>query len=529
MNFLKKSVATMSVIAVSAYMATGMSVALAQEAVVVLKPSENGTPSYDPIKSTKVNLGSHLIYDRLVAQDADQSYFPMLATAWESTADGMNWTFKLRKDVKFHDGELFNAKTIAWWIPKFTGTPNAFMTAAIDKVVVIDDHTVKFVMKNPDPSLLLNLASTFMGIPSPKSYDALGDKYGVTGAVGTGPFKLASFTVGQQTKLVRNDDYRWGTTLSKNQGPAKIKNLTLREIREDSTAYLELKTGGVDMLMSVPTDFLPKVQEEKSLKLVTIPGTEVMYMPINTSVEPFTDIKVREAVALAVNQKEIQTSLFGGLGLVANNFLVSSMQEANINTKLNISYNPERSKKLLDEAGWSVGAGGIRAKKGIPLTVKLWTQNGTQFKRVTEVVQAQLKAIGVNAEITVQDPASINALYKANDGKDHQLAVRTYDYTNADILDWFFSGKRLGYPNISMWNDPKAEAMNEKAMKGSRTWDERVSNFKTYHEYVMSQFVFAPIYQPTQMMAYSQSRLTLPDRIRSVRFSSQSFLDISVK
>ena len=146
-----------------------------------------------------------------------------------------------------------------------------------------------------------------------------------------------------------------------------------------------------------------------------MPGTEVFYMPINTSVAPFTDIKVREAVALAVNQKEIQMSLFGGLGAVANNFLVSSLQESKINPKFNISYNPERAKKLLDEAGWAVGSGGIRAKAGTPLTVKLWTQNGTQFKRVTEVIQAQLKAIGVNAEITVQDPASINAMYKKED------------------------------------------------------------------------------------------------------------------
>jgi peptide/nickel transport system substrate-binding protein len=529
MKHEKISTLTMTLVAATAFLAAGMSTAVAQEAVFVLKASENGTPSYNPIKGTKLNLGSHLIYDRLVAQDADQSYSPMLATSWESSADGMSWTFKLRKGVKFHDGEPFNANTIAWWIPKFAGTENAFMTGAIDKVIVVDDNTVKFTMKNPDPSLLLNLASTFMGIPSPKAYDALGDKYGIAGAIGTGPFKLESFTVGQQTKLVRNDEFRWGTALSKNQGPAKIKNLTLREIREDSTAFLELKTGGVDMLMGVPTDFLSKIQEEKSMKLVTIPGTEVMYMPINTAVEPFTDIKVREAVALAVNQKEIMTSLFGGLGAVANNFLISSMLEAKINPKFNISYNPEQSRKLLDDAGWKVGSGGLRAKGGVPLTVKLWTQNGTQFKRVTEVVQAQLKAIGMNAEITIQDPASINALYKANSGKDHQLAVRTYDYTNADILDWFFSGKRLGYPNISMWNDPKAEALNEKAMKGSRTWEERVANFKTYHEYVMSQFVFAPIYQPTQMMAYSQSRLVFPDGIRSVRMSSQSVLDIGVK
>ena len=103
------------------------------------------------------------------------------------------------------------------------------------------------------------------------------------------------------------------------------------------------------------------------------------------------------------------------------------------------------------------GPGGIRAKDGKPLQVKLWTQNGTEFKRVTEVVQAQLKAIGMQADITVFDASTINAQYKKK--TEHQLAVRTYSWANADIIDWFFSGKRLGYPNVSMLNDPKAEEL----------------------------------------------------------------------
>lgn len=527
MKRLNSSLRFLVLIAISTCALTLLPLASAQDATFVISARDVGFPSYNPIKSTKLNVASYLIFDRLVVQDADQSFHGHLATSWESSADGMTWVFKLRKGVKFHDGEPFNAKTIEWWIPKFKGTENAYMTESIDKVVVVDDYTVKFVMKNPDPNLLFNLAIAFMGIPSPKAYDALGDKFGVTAAVGTGPFKLETFTVGQQTKLVRNDDYRWASELSKNQGPAKIKNLTLREIGEDSTAFLELKTGGVDMLLSVATDFLPKIQAEKSLKAVVMPGTELFYMPINTSVEPFTDIKVREAAALAVNQKEIMTGLFGGLGAVANNFLISSLPESKVNPKLNISYNPERAKKLLDEAGWMAGAGGVRAKAGVPLTVKLWTQNGTQFKRVTEVVQAQLKAVGFEAKITVQDPASINAMYKNK--TDHQLAVRSYDYTNADILDWFFSANRLGYPNVSMWNDPKAEVLNVKAMKGSRTWDERVANFKAYHEYVLSQFVFSPIYQPAQSFAYSQVRLKLPDTIRGMKLGAQSIMDIEVK
>ena len=527
-NVLKSTMlAGAAVLALGAGLCSTSLTARAQEATFVLTARDVGAPMYNPIKATKLNFANTLIFDRLVIRDADQSFHGQLATSWESTPDGKLWTFKLRPGVRFHNGEPFNAQTIAWWVPKFAGTENAYMTEAIEKVEVVDDLTVKLHMKTPDPNLLYNLASSFMGVPAPKAFDALGDKFGISEAIGSGPFKMQAFTVGQQTVLVRNDDFAWGSALSANKGPAKIRKLTIREIPEDSTAFLELRTGGVDMLVSVPTDFLPRLQAERSIKVMTLPGTEVMYMPINTSVEPFTDIRLREAAALAVNQKEIVANLYGGVGQVADTFLISSLLESDVDPKFKIAYNPDRARKLLDEAGWTMAAGGVRAKDGKPLQVKLWTQNGTEFKRVTEVVQAQLKAIGIQADITVLDPSTINAQYRKR--TEHQLAVRAYSWTNADIIDWFFSGKRLGYPNVSMFNDPKAEALNVKAMKESRTWDERVANFKAYHEYVLSQFAFAPIYQPAQSFAFNQTRLAFPDKVRGQSVQSQTVLDIAVK
>ncbi len=88
------------------------------------------------------------------------------------------------------------------------------MVAAINTVEVVDDHTVRFVMKRPEPNLLFNLSSSFMSIPSPKAFKELGNNFGVTQAIGTGPYKLESFTVGQETVLVRNDDYSWGPSIS---------------------------------------------------------------------------------------------------------------------------------------------------------------------------------------------------------------------------------------------------------------------------------------------------------------------------
>jgi peptide/nickel transport system substrate-binding protein len=172
-----------------------------------------------------------------------------------------------------------------------------------------------------------------------------------------------------------------------------------------------------------------------------------------------------------------------------------------------------------------MGADGIRVKDGKPLHVKLWTQSDTEFKRVTEAVQAQLKAIGMDAEITVFDSSTIRDQYKKNE---HQLAVRSYEWSNADILDWFFNGERLGYPNISMWKDAKSDELDKKALEGSKTWDERVKNFTVYHEYLLSQFVFAPIYQPVQNVGYNKERLKLPAKIRGTSFEGQSILDVEV-
>ncbi len=515
----------------AAFMSTGIltmnlsPAAFAQEVTIAFSGPELGVTSYNPVTSTLLNTANSLIYDRLVEQDADQSYYPHLATSWEESGDGMAWTFKLRAGVMFQDGTPFNAQSIADWIPDFKGTENNYLVDAIGSVEVIDDLTVKFVMTRPEPNLLYNLASTYMGVPSAAAFDRLGENYGVSEAVGTGPFKLDSFSVGLETVLVRNDDYAWASELSENQAAAYVERITFREIPDQSTAFLELKTGGVDVLLGVPTDFLEILEEEANVAVIQMPGLGIKYMPINVTVPPFDDILVRQATALAVDQESILNSVYKGVGAVANNFLISSLPAADVDPALNVSYDPARAGELLDQAGWTMGDDGIRMKDGAPLRVKLFTQNATDFKRLTQVVQAQLKEIGMDAVITVFDSSTLRDEYKRNA---HQLAVREYDWNNSDILDWFFSGERLGYPNVSMWNDETGQMLNDVAMTQSATSEQRIANFKAYHEYILSQYLFAPIYQPTINIAYNSEAVILPEQIRGIRFRSQTALDMKV-
>ncbi len=520
---IRKSLLSASVSLAALFAATS---AWSQEAVFVLNTGEVGAPTYNPIKANNLNKATTLIFDRMVSQAADLSYHPWLAESWEEAADGLSWTFHLKPGVSFHNGEPFNAATIGPWLEQFKGSENAYMAEAIASVEVVDDLTVKLVMSRPEPNMLYNLSSSFMSVIEPKSYVALGDNYGVTEVYGTGPFKMDSFTVGQETVLVRNEDYTWGSPLAKNTGPAKIAKITFREIAEDSTAFLELKTGGVDMLLGVPADLMGEVTKEPNLAVLTMPGQDVFYMPINVTKPPFDDVRVREAAAKAINQEEILASVFGGVGSIADTFLISALPEANVDDAAKIRFDPARSAALLDEAGWAMGADGVRMKDGQPLQVTLWTQGDSIFRRLTEVVQAQLKAVGIEAEITTFDSSMIRDQYKTGE---QQLAVRSYNWDNADIVDWFFGADRLGYPNVSMFNDPKAEELRAAAMTGSKNMAERVANFTIYHEYVLTQFPMAPIYQPVNAIAYNSDRLVMPDPINGVDVGAVAIMDMEVK
>lgn len=496
------------------------------EAVFALDPGEAGAPNLDPIRAAFLNTVAFLVYDRLISRDQDQTYHPHLAESWETSADGLLWTFKLRKGVRFHDGEAFNAATISWWVSKYKGTANENMTDAIDRVEAVDEHTVRFVMKRPDPNLINNLASEFMGIPSPKSYDAAGDSYGVTEAIGTGPYKLESFAVGRQTVVVANEEYAWASELSQNKGAPFIKRLTLREIPDASTAFLELKTGGISMLLGVTSDFLPQLQADKNIEFRTLSGFGISYLMFNTQAAPFTEKIIRQAVALAVDQTAIRQSVFGGTGLDAHQFLISTLAESKVGPEYEIRHDAEKAGALLDAAGWVRGSSGIRAKDGKQLKISLTTQSETTFKRTAEIVQAQLKTAGIDSEIVTFDTSTIRDELRKGQ---HQLVVSDYGWANADILDWCYSAKNIPYPNTAMWNDAKSEELDNQAMNASTTWNDRVRNFTRYHQYLLSQFVFAPVHEPVQSVAFNKTLLEVPEKLHGLQPGQLAIVDMKTR
>jgi len=494
-----------------------------KELVWVLDPAGKGVTTLNPLKIQWGTTAINVIYEGLVEDDLDGQYHPSLASSWEASEDAMTWTFKLKEGVKFHDGSEFNADVVVWFFEEMRKSPSDYMVQSIKSVTAEGPYTVTLQMEYPDPNLLFNLCSTYMTIPSKEAIEKYGDDYGIKYAVGTGPFMLDEWIMDDRIILRKNPDYKWGTELSVNKGPAKIDKLVIREMAEEATVFMELTSGGVDMAEGISAIFLEKIKEDKNIDIVEAPSERLYYLAMNTQKEPYTDIKVREAICLAINQEEILEHVFMNVGKVAHTYLIDQLEESKVPEEYKISYNLDKAKEILAEAGWKDTDGdGILEKDGNKFIANLWIENTSVYRKVAEVAQEQLRKLGVDAKITQYD--SITFKDKLLEGE-QELLIRLYGWGNADILEWYFNSERMGYPNVAMLDDAKADELMDKAMTKAATWEERVEYFTDYHKYLLKQFPWAPIYLPPQMRAVRSNVINLPERILTPAF----LLDVDVK
>ena len=489
-------------------------------------PNELGVTTFNPIKVELSHDAMWVIYDRFIEKDLEGNFYPGLAESWEISEDGLVWKMKLKKGVKFHDGSPFNAEVAQWFFKEMETGPSAYMVAAIDRVEIKDPHAITIYMKQPEPNMLFNLSTTFMAVPSMVAYKKYGEDYGIKHVIGSGPYKYESWKPGDSLTVVKNPEYTWGPGFANNKGPSKIDKIVYREIKDESTRFLEMKTGKLDVLFSVPSMFLGKVQQDSNLKLVRLPGIVLFHMVMNTQSEPLNNLLVRKGIALAVNQQSITKNVFASAGRPAHTYLIASLPASKVETEYQIHHNLEAARAALEEAGWKPGTEGIRVDKdGNRLELKMWAKNESTYRRVAEVIQDQLAKVGVDAKITLLDPSTIRTQLRKGE---HQLAVRSYSWENADILEWFLNSKRMGYPNAAMWHDNESDYLMQKAMTRSRSMVERVANFKEYHRYVLRQYVWAPIYLPDQIFAVNK-RVTLPGPLRENRLVGATILDYDLK
>lgn len=372
------------------------------------------------------------LYDGLVVQDASGKIYPHLADSW-TTQDNLTWIFKLRSGVKFHDGTPFNAQAVKYSLERVmdqqkTNSPaRARFTAAFKSIEAPDDSTVVITLKELYAPFLAMMATSWAYIVSPTAAEKSGKDFG-TNPVGSGAFKYVEWQKQDHLTLQANPEYNWGPPFLKNKGAPLIDRITFRQISELTALGASMETNETHILgfLDVPNMERLVGMGNKSVIVETPSAAWLYYM--NVEKPPTNDINVRRAIALAIDNKAAgATPLWREDGLPVQGLLNPaypfSSQKVIDKYKSDYTFNQDQAKKILDEAGWKVGADGIREKDGQKLMLVDVTNSETpRYVGSAQIVQQQLRAVGIGTDIKALTQATFS---QSQARGDHNIAIRT--------------------------------------------------------------------------------------------------------
>ncbi|HZT56222.1 MAG TPA: ABC transporter substrate-binding protein, partial [Burkholderiaceae bacterium] len=363
---------------------------------MILEPA----PGLDPTAASAAAIGEVVHYnilEGLTKINMDGSIAPLLAESWTVDPDGKSYTFKLKKGVKFSDGEAFDASDVKFSFEraKAPGSTNKGKRAVFDNISRIDTpdpHTVIVVLNQPDGNFLFRMGENTAVILDPKSAATTATK-----PVGTGPFKLDAWAKGASITLSRNEGFR-------NPAAIKLKKVTFRFISDPAAQVAALLAGDIDgMPRFGAIQSLKQFQSDARFSVVQ-GGTEgKTIVGINNKRKPFDDVRVRRALAAAIDRKAIIDGSSEGYGKPIGSHMVPSDAGYIDLTGAN-PYDPEKARALLKEAGVAT-----------PLNVTLTLPPQSYARQGGEIVAAQLATVGVNAKIeNVEWAQWLSGTFKGN-------------------------------------------------------------------------------------------------------------------
>jgi peptide/nickel transport system substrate-binding protein len=368
------------------------------------------------------------VLDPLVWQPEIGVFEAGLATSWESNDDSTQFTFQLRDDVIFHDGTPFNAEAVKVSFDRVADPELRALLVGLlgpyEATEVVDEFTARVTFSEPYPLFLDSLSKTGIRIVSPTAVEEFGPDFGQN-VVGTGPFKLRSFSE-ESVVLERFEEYAWGPAFLEHEGPAFLDTITYRFIPEDATRVTALETGEVQFI-----DFTPPQQVDRltadgrfTVDLLYVPGLPQM-LQLNVDKAPTSDLAVRQAIQHAVNHQAIVDVIWFGKAKPSYGVLSSATPGYWAGTEEVYPFDPERSRQILEEAGWTVGADGVREKDGQRLEL-LYVTNTSQAP-TAEVIQAMLADVGIAMTIEALSSQASLAKYQENQHHIGRLGEITND------------------------------------------------------------------------------------------------------
>ena len=361
-------------------------------------------PHLDPTSAAAGAIDSVLysnVFEGLTRFASDGSIIPGLAQSWMISDDGLTYTFKLAEGVTFHDGTTMDAEDVKFSLDRARAEDSAnaqkALFASIADVEAVDASTVKITLSAPNGSLLFNLAWGDAVIVAPESIENIKQA-----PVGTGAFKFANWVQGDNITLEKNADY-WGT-------PAKLDKVTFKFISDPTAAFAAVMAEDVDVFAGYPApENVPQFEADPRFQVIVGNTEGETILSTNNKMPPFDNVKVREAMAHAIDRQAIIDGAMFGLGTpIGTHFAPHNPDYVDLTA--GSAYDPEKAKALLAEAGFA---------EGFTTTLKL--PPPSYARRGGEIIAAQLREVGIQTEITNLEWAQwLEEVFK---GKDFGLTI----------------------------------------------------------------------------------------------------------
>lgn len=405
-------------------------------------PKEPGTPAYgDSLVEGSIGEPSTLIpilasdsashsvasmvYNGLVKYDKDLNLVGDLAERWDISPDGLTITFHLRKGVKWHDGHEFTSRDVLYTFNTIINpkTPTAYAEDFLQVKMVEspDPYTFRVIYPKPFAPALASWGMNILPAHLLEGKDITKSEL-ARKPVGTGPYRFGEWTPGQRVVLESFHEYF--------EGRPYVDRRIFRIIPDTSTMYMELKSGGLDMMSLTPVQYRRQTNSREFLERFnkfTYPVPAYTYLGYNLKNPLFSDKRVRQAITCAIKKDELVQGVLFGLGQAGHTPFQPGTWANNPDLKP-FPYDPAKAEKLLAEAGWQKGRDGLLMKDGKPFTFTILTNQGNEQRiKTAQIVQYRLKKIGIDVRIRVLEWASLLTNY---------IDTRNFD---AVLMGWSIS------------------------------------------------------------------------------------------
>lgn len=369
--------------------ATEGGVAPARDTLIFAAPADATTLDPHNTTDTESDQVIGMVFEGLLSFDDDMRIVGRLAERWEVAADGITWTFHLRKGIAFHDGTPFNAEAVRKNFARVLDPAQKHkrlpLFVMLDRVEVTDEHTVRMITKYPFGAFEPTIAHVSSTIVNPTVAGAFGLEFGRSAQAtsGTGPYRVASWKKDQEIVLERVDRH-WRVQ-------APTRRLVYRPIPEGAARVMALETGDVDVISRVPPPELKRLEASAKIEVIRTVSIGAQQFRFNLTKKPLTDRRVRLAISYAIDRRAIVDQLVAGFAVPSTSALTPIMRGySNLGE---IPYDPDRARALLREAGFPNGfKTKIATTPRYPMGVEL-----------AETLAAQLKKVGIDAAIQVYE------------------------------------------------------------------------------------------------------------------------------